>query len=132
MAAPVAAEYGVELRRTLTGFNEQIGLLSRAFEGQDGMAAMNALMERLRSAPPAAIAGRAVTDMVDYLPGNTGLLPSDVLEFRLEGGGKLIVRPSGTEPKLKVYLSARGESERAALEDLEQLGAAAESLMEGK
>ena len=203
MAAPVAAAYGVELRRTLTGFKyigEQIGLLeaegraerflfgfeesygylsgahvrdkdavnavmlaceaaawyrgqgmtlleamdalyqkygyyrngliSRAFEGQDGMRAMEDLMASLRANPPAEIAGRAVTGVVDYAKEGTGLIPSDVLEFRLAGEGKLIVRPSGTEPKLKIYLSVRGGSADEAAQALDALSAGAGRLME--
>jgi phosphomannomutase len=52
-----------------------------------------------------------------------------VLEFRLEGGAKLIVRPSGTEPKLKVYLSVRGDSQAEADSALEALSAAAGELV---
>ena len=70
--------------------------------------------------------------MVDYLHDDTGLIPSDVLEFRLEGEGKVIVRPSGTEPKLKMYLSVRGGTEAEALRALEELDAGANMLMEGK
>ena len=108
------------------------GLISRAFEGQDGMKAMEELMRALRTAPPAEIAGRKVTGMVDYLKDDTGLIPSDVLEFRLEGEGKVIVRPSGTEPKLKMYLSVRGGTEAEALRALEELDAGANMLMERK
>ena len=202
MATPVAAAYGVELRRTLTGFKyigEQIGLLeaeghaerylfgfeesygylsgghvrdkdavnavmlacecaawyagqgmtlldamnalygrfgfyrngliSRAFEGQDGMEAMSGLMRALRGAPPAEIAGKRVTGVTDYLHDETGLIPSDVLEFRLEEEGKLIVRPSGTEPKLKLYLSVRGGSEADAQARLEALEVGALDLL---
>ena len=202
MAAPVAESYGVELRRTLTGFKyigEQIGLLeeeghperylfgfeesygylsgahvrdkdavnavmlacecaawyagqgmtlldamnalyekfgfyrngllSRAFEGQDGMAAMDALMKSLRTAPPAEIGGWKVNGMTDYLGSDTGLIPSDVLEFRLEDAGKVIVRPSGTEPKLKIYLSVRGSGEEDAAARLERLSKGAEALL---
>ena len=202
MATPVAQSYGVELRRTLTGFKyigEQIGLLeeeghaerylfgfeesygylsgahvrdkdavnavmlacecaawyagqgmtlldamnalyekfgfyrngllSRAFEGQDGMAAMDALMKSLRTAPPAEIAGWKVNGMTDYLGSDTGLIPSDVLEFRLEDAGKVIVRPSGTEPKLKIYLSVRGSGEEDAAARLERLSRGAEALL---
>ena len=204
MASPIAAHYGVELRRTLTGFKyigEQIGLLeaeghperfifgfeesygylsgahvrdkdgvnavmlacecaawyagkamtlldavnalyerfgyyrngllSRAFEGEDGMKAMAALMASLRESAPASVAGRKVLEVVDYLGGDTGLILSNVLEFRLEGGAKLIVRPSGTEPKLKIYLSVRGDSQKEADSALEALTAAAGRLAEG-
>ena len=202
MATPVAQSYGVELRRTLTGFKyigEQIGLLeeeghaerylfgfeesygylsgahvrdkdavnavmlacecaawyagqgmtlldamnalyekfgfyrngllSRAFEGQDGMAAMDALMKSLRTAPPAEIGGWKVSGTTDYLNDGTGLIPSDVLEFRLEDAGKVIVRPSGTEPKLKIYLSVRGSGEEDAAARLERLSRGAEALL---
>ena len=202
MATPVAQSYGVELRRTLTGFKyigEQIGLLeeeghaerylfgfeesygylsgahvrdkdavnavmlacecaawyagqgmtlldamnalyekfgfyrngllSKAFEGQDGMAAMDALMKSLRTAPPAEIAGWKVNGTTDYLNDGTGLIPSDVLEFRLEDAGKVIVRPSGTEPKLKLYLSVRGSGEEDAAARLERLSKGAEALL---
>ena len=201
MATPVAAQYGVELRRTLTGFKyigEQIGLLeaeghperfifgfeesygylsgvhvrdkdavnatmlaceaaawyrsrgmslldglnalcetygyyrneliSFAFEGAEGMNAMNELMRSLREEPPAAFAGYPVTGRTDYLYDHTGLIPADVLEFRLEEGAKLIVRPSGTEPKLKVYIFARGLSAFGANQALSDLTAGARVL----
>ncbi len=105
------------------------GLISKAFEGQDGMLAMDALMKSLRANPPASIAGKQVTSRVDYLDGSTGLIPSDVLEFRLEEGGKVIVRPSGTEPKLKLYLSVRGTSEEDALARLDALEKGARALL---
>ena len=69
---------------------------------------------------------------MDYLRDDTGLISSDVLEFRLEGEGKVIVRPSGTEPKLKLYLSVRGETEADALASLDALGEGAKMLMERK
>ena len=105
------------------------GLISKAFEGQDGMLAMDALMKSLRANPPASIAGKQVTGRVDYLDGSTGLIPSDVLEFRLEEGGKVIVRPSGTEPKLKLYLSVCGTSGEDALARLDVLEKGARVLL---
>jgi phosphoglucomutase/phosphomannomutase len=68
---------------------------------------MASIMKKLRAHPPKAIGGRAVLTLEDYLLGFNGLPPSDVLLFRLAGGGKLIVRPSGTEPKLKIYGGVR-------------------------
>ena len=187
MAAPVAKKYGVELRRTLTGFKfigEQIGkleaegradryifgfeesygylsgahvrdkdavnatllvceaaawyaqqgktlldaiealykefgyyrnaLCSFAFEGESGMHTMQNLMKNLRTNAPAEIAGYKVESAVDYDTDGTGLPRANVLEYHLAGGHKLMIRPSGTEPKIKVYLSAVGESEAAA------------------
>ena len=67
--------------------------------------------------------------MTDYLGSDTGLIPSDVLEFRLEDAGKVIVRPSGTEPKLKLYLSVRGSGEEDAAARLERLFRGAEALL---
>lgn len=105
------------------------GLISKAFEGQDGMKAMDDLMKSLRANSPAEIAGTKVAGCVDYLHDDTGLIPSDVLEFRLEGEAKVIVRPSGTEPKLKLYLSVRGTSEGDALARLEALSRGAQALL---
>ena len=137
LACECAAWYASQGMTLLDGVNalyEQYGyyrnsLLTKQFEGENGMKAMTALTTSLRTAPPAQIAGRDVTGMVDYLGGGTGLIPSDVLEFRLAGNSKLIVRPSGTEPKLKMYLSVRGGSEDEARREMDRLSAAAEELM---
>ena len=202
MATPIAAKYGVELRRTLTGFKfigEQIGLLeaeghperyifgfeesygylsgahvrdkdgvnavmlaceaaayyakqgmslldavnalyaefgfyrnalhSFTFEGESGMNTMQGIMARLRAEQPSAIAGYGVDKVVDYQNDDTGLPKADVLEYRLENGAKLMVRPSGTEPKIKVYLSAVGDSEAAADAVNEKLAASAAGWM---
>lgn len=89
-------------------------LESFAFEGISGMEKMQRLMKALRENPPAEIGGLHVQIVRDYLlskkyeKGETSpiLLPSsDVMGFFLEGGSSVIVRPSGTEPKLKVYYS---------------------------
>ncbi|MBQ9459352.1 MAG: phospho-sugar mutase, partial [Oscillospiraceae bacterium] len=95
------------------------------FEGEDGMNTMNALMRSLREEPPAVFAGYQVVDRIDYLHDRTGLIPADVLEFRLEDDAKLIVRPSGTEPKLKLYLSVRGRSAFGANQTVSDLTAGA-------
>ncbi len=87
-------------------------LASFTFEGADGMDNMQSIMEKLRTAPPAMLAGLPVTKTVDYLTGSgvQGQLPrSNVLEFQA-ADTKILVRPSGTEPKIKVYLSARAET----------------------
>ena len=187
MATPIAAKYGVELRRTLTGFKfigEQIGnleaeghveryifgfeesygylsgghvrdkdavnavmlaceaaawyaaqgmslldavnalykefgfyrnaLKSYTFEGESGMHTMQGIMAKLRANAPSSIAGVKVAGVTDYEHDDTGLPKADVLEYRLENGAKLMVRPSGTEPKIKVYLSAVAGSEAEA------------------
>lgn len=91
----LAREYGVHLT----------GQLSIRAEGPDGAATMAETMSRLRSAPPGDLAGRAVTRVDDLLGGDadSGLPPSDVVVFHIEGG-RVVVRPSGTEPKLKCYV----------------------------
>ena len=102
----------------------QNALLTKTFEGQAGMEAMNRLMDALRNQSPEKIGDAAVTNTVQYDGGG-------VLEFHTEKGGKVIVRPSGTEPKIKLYLSVREDSEAKAQAALEELSAAASKLMEG-
>jgi len=70
------------------------------------LALMPALMERLRSAPPTQVAGVAVVQLDDLARGDGGLPPTDGLRFFLADQSRVIVRPSGTEPKVKVYLEA--------------------------
>ncbi len=97
-------------------------LLNFGFAGAAGQAKMQAFMQRLRQQPPAEIGGRAVLESRDYLIeenyGKVRLPKSDVLRYWLFGGCEVAVRPSGTEPKLKVYITAVGadkpESEAAA------------------
>jgi phosphomannomutase len=76
--------------------------------GADGLAQIRAAMARFRGTPPRALAGHAVEAVVDLLRGG-GLPPSDVLVFKLAGGRRVIMRPSGTEPKLKSYYEVRVE-----------------------
>ncbi len=95
--------------------------------GLDGLEKMTSLMNTLRTAPPAAIAGTAVVARRDYLNGTQTdcvsgavtqieLKGSNVLRFALSDGTVILVRPSGTEPKIKVYILTQGKdaSERDA------------------
>jgi phosphomannomutase len=77
--------------------------------GADGLAQIRDAMTRFRSAPPTALAGHAIEAVVDLSRGDGGLPPSDVLVFKLAGGRRVIMRPSGTEPKLKSYYEVRIE-----------------------
>ena len=99
------------------------------FEGEAGMNAMKNLMSRLRTDPPAAIGGRRVVAMGDYIAGKTtdlltgkavpiALPKTNMLVFTLEGNAQVIFRPSGTEPKVKGYITAihRDPAQAAALE----------------
>jgi len=65
-----------------------------------------AVMARLRAAPPADLAGRAVTEVADLADGIDGLPPTDAVRMRLGESARVVIRPSGTEPKLKYYLEA--------------------------
>ena len=87
----------------------QTKLLTYAFEGAAGFAEMERRMNALRAAPPAEIGGETVTGCLDYDREGTGLPRSNVLRFLLEQG-EAVIRPSGTEPKLKVYLTYWGEN----------------------
>jgi phosphoglucomutase len=109
----------------------QNGLCSFTFEGASGMETMKNLMENLRKAPPAEIAGFKVIKAVDYKAEGTGLPKANVLEYRLEGGAKFMVRPSGTEPKIKTYLSAVGKTEAEATAINARLAEAAKEMMKG-
>lgn len=68
--------------------------------------------------------------VLDYNTEGTGLPKANVLEFRLAGGAKLMVRPSGTEPKIKVYLSAVAPTEEAADAINAKLSAASKELLQ--
>ena len=94
-------------------------------EGADGMAQLAAIMKKLRSETPSEIGGYKVTALADYDTSvytdlETGttkeiFLPkSNVLSYSLEGGNALIVRPSGTEPKIKIYCTAKGKDKADA------------------
>ncbi|MDN3357093.1 phospho-sugar mutase [Actinomadura sp. DC4] len=100
-----ARRYGLHATAQLSVRVEDLSLISDA-------------MVRLREAPPSSLAGRTVTEVDDLASGLDGLPPADVIRLRLSGGGRVIVRPSGTEPKLKCYLEvvipADGDEARAA------------------
>ena len=91
-------------------------LHSYEFEGASGMTRMQEIMDDFRSGLD-EIGGLKVTETLDYLNGLDGLPKSDVIKFMVEGGSSVVVRPSGTEPKLKTYISItandRGQAERA-------------------
>ena len=79
------------------------------------MEQMQGIMTRLRQTPPTELGAMAVERVEDYIQGVAGLHAADVLAFCLQGGCKVMIRPSGTEPKLKAYLFSRGDdAEQAA------------------
>ncbi len=100
-------------------------LHSFTFEGESGMIKMNDIMSSLRSNPPAEIAGLKVVAFEDYKTSvrrdiaagtetELTLPKSNVLAFYLENGNKAIVRPSGTEPKIKTYFTAKAPTHEEA------------------
>lgn len=87
------------------------------------------IMASLRAQPPSAVGEVAVSRIDDLMRGVDGLPPGDVLRIWLEDGSRLIVRPSGTEPKLKLYLDVQGSSAKKANRRLAALRAGAEGLL---
>ena len=113
-------------------------VVSTTLPGKDGLTRMKEIMAGLRSNPPKEIAGLKVTAVRDYLKGTrtaegkeepTGLPISDVLYFELEKGCWVCVRPSGTEPKIKLYVNSN-DADQAKAEALNsQLCEASKALM---
>ena len=80
------------------------------FPGLSGMDKMTGIMDDLRKNPPAEIGGYKVVKVTDYKkPEETGLPAANVLIYKLDGGAEVIVRPSGTEPKIKTYFTTLGK-----------------------
>ncbi len=91
--------------------------------GEGGLGMIAAVMARLRAAPPASLGGLAVVEVDDLSRGWRGLPPTEGLIWRLGDAGRVVVRPSGTEPKLKAYLEVV-EPVGAALADARARAAA--------
>jgi len=143
MAAWYAGQ-GMTLYDALMALYEKYGwygekTLNLVMPGLEGMAKMKELMAGLRKAPPAEIGGVKVLMRKDYQDGSTldtvtgtqgkmELSGSNVLRYELADGTSVIVRPSGTEPKVKVYILAQGESKADCDEKVERYAAWAESL----
>ena len=113
--------------------------LNLVMPGLDGLARMKALMERLRAHPLTEIAGTPVAVRRDYADGTqtdlaTGavsqmeLSGSNVLKYHLADGTAIVVRPSGTEPKVKVYILAQGTSQADCQDKVARYAAWAETL----
>ena len=128
-----ANERGQTVDDVLAGLYEIHGVhltsqVSVRFEGEDSMETMSELMDGLRRLPPTEIGGRAVVSSVDLMAGNDELPPSNVLIYHLDTG-RIIIRPSGTEPKIKAYIEAIANDEESAQERLDTLSKAATVLL---
>lgn len=120
------------------GYYENV-VESYTFEGAAGMEKMASIMDTLRSNPPKKIAEMEVTALSDYKTSKTtftngteeaiDLPKSNVLAFQLTNGNKVIVRPSGTEPKIKAYITAIGNSKDEAKSVADKLIAASNEFM---
>ncbi|WP_448236519.1 phospho-sugar mutase [Microbacterium paulum] len=128
-----------EQGRTLADLLDQFAVTFGFFQsGQvslrvDDVSIIARIMAALRAAPPAEIGGVAVERFEDLLTGDedasADVPPADVLRLRLADGSRVIVRPSGTEPKLKAYLDVRGDSADDAAARLAALDAGARALI---
>lgn len=146
LAAHWKAE-GKDLYEAMEALYERHGfwasaLLSQAYEGPEGASEMAAMMAGLRDEKPVELGGVAVSQTIDYADGadmpainptdETQKLPTaDVIELRLADGSRAIFRPSGTEPKAKAYVFAKGAERVEASSKLAALSAAAKNILEG-
>lgn len=136
-------EKGMTLVDAMHALYEKYGYYSNetfnfSFEGEDGMKTMAGMMDRLRENAPSEIAGFAVLSSSDYetsvkkdAAGESAItLPkSNVLAYNLEGGSKFTVRPSGTEPKIKIYISGKGKTREASREAIDKMQGAIAGLL---
>ena len=100
------------------------------FPGLSGMEKMAGIMNGLRKNPPAEIGGYKVTSVTDYQDTEkTGLPKANVLIYALEGGATVVVRPSGTEPKIKTYFTTLGKDLAQAQAQKDRLAAALKPLL---
>ena len=100
------------------------------FPGLSGMEKMAGIMDGLRKNPPAEIGGYKVTSVTDYQDTEkTGLPKANVLIYALEGGATVVVRPSGTEPKIKTYFTTLGKDLAQAQAQKDRLAAALKPLL---
>lgn len=131
LLAEMAAYYkdkNMTLRDALDALYEEYGSYGEGvaniyMEGLDGLEKMKALMDRLRNNPPKELAGHRVIERRDYLNDtvldvdtgkitSTGLPTSNVLYYRTDAGDSIIIRPSGTEPKIKTYILVHGKDQQ--------------------
>lgn len=121
LVAEMAADYlkvGKTLADVLDGIYAKYGkyfhrTVSFTYEGVAGAQKMREVLQSVRTAPPRDIDGSKVVESIDYMTQDKFDLPkSNVLSFKAEDGSKLIVRPSGTEPLIKVYITAAKGGEK--------------------
>jgi len=99
-------------------------LISVARQGRAGAAEIQQLMTDYRTRPPVNIAGSEVVKVIDYQEDGTGLPKSNVLQFFLADGARITARPSGTEPKIKYYISVKANDNAAVEQRINEIIAA--------
>lgn len=115
-------------------------LLNFGFEGADGMKKMSDMMSDMRNEPPKDIGGMPVIKIADYLTGKitdtvTGetqeitLPKSNVLAYSLPDDNKVIIRPSGTEPKIKIYITSHADTRKSAEKQTDVFADSIKSIM---
>ncbi|MFJ4074734.1 phospho-sugar mutase [Curtobacterium sp. NPDC089991] len=95
----------------------------------DDLSRIGEIMASLRSAPPSSLGGLDVLAVTDYVDGVEGFPPSDILRYDLTGDARVIVRPSGTEPKVKVYIDTVAETPAEAQRLVDALAASVRPLV---
>ncbi|MFC3747539.1 phospho-sugar mutase [Paenibacillus sp. GCM10012306] len=128
---------GKTLYDVLQELYEQFGyflesLESRTLKGKDGVAQIQGIMSDWRSNPPQEIAGSAVSEILDFSLGLNGLPKENVLKYMLADGSWFCLRPSGTEPKIKVYFAVRGQSLQNAKDKIAALSQQVMARVDGK
>lgn len=120
-----------ELDRIYTQYGRYLNKVdSFEFPGLSGMDKMSGIMAGLRENPPADFGGDKVVKTVDYKkPEETGLPAANVLIYTLASGATVVVRPSGTEPKIKTYFTTLGKDLAAAQAQKDALAAAVKPLL---
>ncbi|MER1959434.1 MAG: phospho-sugar mutase [Solibacillus sp.] len=139
LTAEMAAYYdlrGQTLTDVLKGLYEELGyykeaLISLTFDGMEGQQKIADIMTKFRKKTPIEFAGIPVVKTEDYLTQSVNGLPkADVVKFLLADESWICVRPSGTEPKCKVYIGVKKESEAQSEQAIEQLKQAVKKLIE--
>lgn len=127
MIAEMAAYYlqkGIRLPEVMEFLYERHGyyaekLLSFVREGQEGQEEIASMMKDLRENPLASVNSLKVSEIIDYKYGVEGIGASNVLEYHLDDGSRFSIRPSGTEPKIKLYIYTHDPSEQRAKEKID-------------
>lgn len=138
---------GIDLVEAIESLYERYGYylnktINMSYPGSSGAAKMEAIMDGLRTNPPQAIAGLPVTSILDYAdgapmtkingnPDEHQILPdANVISFDLGDGVRIIIRPSGTEPKIKAYVFSKASTRDQAEQLLLELSSAAQELLD--